>query len=214
MAIIRRAIGTVLLILSLASAGTTAYEEVEDLVDIFTTEGEFIAVVDSRRNFSQRIGARERIQWQGAKGEVGAFLTNQRLLAISITSGQWNTQSLKINEKKQTPRMLLGAHLVVMLTDERIVGFGTQTGGFFQNRLPIGESIIKSDIEGRVAAMITPARAFALSARRRGVAEIRFRIKEQFESIKTTYNKVTLRTSQRLMTFAAGDAVWRDIELK
>ena len=32
--------------------------------------------------------------------------------------------------------------------------------------------------------------------------------------MKTTYNKVTLRTSQRLITFAAGDAVWRDTELK
>lgn len=36
---------------------------------------------------------------------------------------------------------------------------------------------------------------------------------ERFQSIRTTCNTITLRTSQRLITFAAGDAVWRDIEL-
>ncbi len=204
---------TLMVALLTATMVAEAYEEVEDLVDIYATDGEFIAVVDSRRNFSDTIRSRETIQWQGAKGEVGAFLTNQRLLAVSVTSGQWNTQFLKINEKKATPRMLLGAHLLVMFTDERIVGFGTQTSGFFQARLPIGEPVVVSDAEGRVATVITPKRAFGLSARRRGAAEIRFRIQEQFESIKTTYNKITLRTSQRLITFAAADAVWRDFEL-
>lgn len=203
----------ILIVLLVLAARTMGYEEVEDLVDIFTTDDAFVAVVDSRRNFKETIRPRENIQWRGAKGEVGAFLTNERLLAISIRSGQWNTQVLKINEKKATPHMLLGAHLVVMLTDDRIVGFGTQTGGFFQVRLPIGESVIASDADGRVATVLTPHRAFGLSARRRGVAEIRFRIRERFESIKTTYNKITLRTSQRLITFAAADAVWRDFEL-
>lgn len=210
-----RSIAMVLTMLLLAATrGAASYEEVEDLVDIYTTDSNFIAVVDSRRIFNETIRARETIQWQGAQGEVGAFLTNERLLAVSTRSGQWNIQFLKIKEKKQRPQMLLGAQLVVMLTDDRIVGFGTQTGGFIQARLPLGEVVIASDIQGRVAAVITPDQAFALSARRRGVAEIRFRIQERFESMKTTYNKVTLRTSQRLITFAAGDAVWRDTELK
>ena len=191
-----------------------AYEEVDDLVDIFATDRAFIAVVDGRRHFRNNIRHRETIQWQGAEGEVGAFLTNERLLAISVTSGQWNTQFLKINEKKQPPHMLLAAHLVVMITGERIVAFGTQTGGFIQIRIPIGEPIIASDAEGRVAAAITPYRAFAFSTNRRGVAEIRFGLQETLQSIKTTYNKITLRTSLRLITFEAGDAVWRDFELK
>ena len=214
MAKYRRIVMVLTMLLLAATRGTASYEEVEDLVDIYTTDNNFIAVVDSRRIFNESIRARETIQWQGARGEVGAFLTNERLLAVSIRSGQWNTQFLKIKEKKQRPQMLLGAQLVVMLTDDRIVGFGTQTGGFFQARLPIGETVIATDIQGRVAAIITPDQAFGLSARRRGVAEIRFRIQERFESMKTTYNKVTLRTSQRLITFASGDSVWRDTELK
>lgn len=190
-----------------------AYDEVEDLVDVFATENAFVAVVDGRRKFSIPIRRGEAVKWQGAAGEVGAFLTSQRLLAVSVTSGQWSAQFLKINEKKGSPHMLLGAHLVVMLTDERIVGFGTHTGGFFQTRIPIGESITTSDAEGRVATAITSTRAFALSANRRGVAEVRFRLRETLQSIKTTYNKITLRTSQRLLTFEAVDAVWRDFEL-
>ena len=80
-----------------------AYEEVEDLVDIFATDSAFIAVVDGRRNFSEAKGSSETVLWQGAKGEIGAFLTNQRLLAVSVRSGQWNTRALKIIEKKEPP---------------------------------------------------------------------------------------------------------------
>lgn len=210
----RKSLVLVIVALIIGTPWVMAYEEVDDLVDIFATDRAFIAVIDGRRNFSNPIRQGETVQWEGAVGEVGAFLTSQRLLAVSVTSGQWNAQFLKINEKKGSPQMLLGAHLVVMLTDERIVGFGTHTGGFFQTRLPIGESITVSEAEGRVATAITPTRAFALSASRRGVAEIRFRIRETLQSIKTTYNKVTLRTSQRLITFEAADAVWRDFELK
>ena len=200
--------------LLMTTALAMAYEEVEDLVDIFSTDSAFIAVVDGRRNFSEDHRAKETLLWQGAKGEVGAFLTSQRLLAVSVKSGQWNTRSLKINEKKVTPNMLIGSHLLIMLTTERIVAFGTDTGGFFQTRLPIGESAIAKAAEGRVAAVVTPARAFGFSSYRRGVAEIRFQIKERFESLSTTYNKITLRTSRRLITLRAEDAVWREFDLQ
>ena len=191
-----------------------AYEEVEDLVDIFTTDRAFIAVVDGRRHFSEDHRSSEKILWQGAKGEVGAFLTSDRLLAVSVKSGQWNKRYLKIKEKRVIPEILLAAHLVVMLTGERIVGFGTHTGGFFETRLPIGESIVAKAAEGRVAVVVTPVRVFGFSSYRRGVAEIRFRLKENVVSLKTTYNKITMRTSQRLITLKSEDAVWRDFDLK
>ena len=202
------------LVLFIRPPWAMAYEEVEDLVDIFATDSAFIAVVDGKRNFSEAKGSSETILWQGAKGEIGAFLTNDRLLAVSTRSGQWNARPLKINEKKEPPHMLIAAHLLIMLTGERIVTFGTHTGGFVQTRLPIGESIIAQAAEGRVAAVVTPSRAFGFSSYRRGVAEIRFQLKENVISLKTTYNKITLRTSLRLITLKAEDAVWRQFDLK
>jgi hypothetical protein len=201
-------------LLLLTAPWAMAYEEVEDLVDIFATDSAFIAVVDGRRNFTEDHRPNEKLLWQGAKGEVGAFLTSERLLAVSVKSGQWNTRHLKINEKKVMPDMLIAAHLVIMLTAERILAFGTETGGFFQIRLPIGESVVAKTAEGRVAAVVTPARAFGFSAYRRGVAEIRFQMKERLESLKTTYNKISLRTSRRLITLKAEDAVWREFDLE
>ena len=120
--------------------------------------------------FPKTNGSSEKILWQGAKGEVGAFLTNERLLAVSIRSGQWNIRYLKIIEKKEPPDMLIAAHLVIMLTGERIVTFGTHTGGFVQTRLPIGESVVAKEAEGRVAAVVTPSpgiRVLLLPQRRR-----------------------------------------------
>ena len=121
-------------ILFMMTPWALAYEEVEDLVDIFATDSAFIAVVDGKRNFSEAKGSSETILWQGAKGEIGAFLTNERLLAVSVRSGQWNVRSLKIIEKKAPPDMLIAAHLLIMLTGERIVTFGTHTGGPLANR--------------------------------------------------------------------------------
>jgi hypothetical protein len=198
----------------LLASGVMAYEEVEDLVDIVATDRTFNAVIDGRRSFTEDRRPGETIAWQGAKGEVGAYLTNLRLLAVSVTSGKWRTQHLKVNEKRQEPRILLGKHLLVMVSRERFVGFGTATGGFFEVRRPIGEQVLVEEIGGRVAALITPSRAFGFSSNRMGAAEIRFRRDEKFESIKTTYNKITLRTSERLITLESRDAAWRAFELK
>lgn len=195
------------------TASAMAYEEVDDLVEIFATDGQFIAIVNGRRHFTEDYRAGETILWQAAKGEVGAFLTNQRLLAVSITSGQWNTRYLKINEKKTTPEMLIGAHLVILLSGERILAFGTLTDGFFQVRMPIGASIVAKGARGRVAGVVLTDRAFGFSSYRRGAADIRFRRGEKMVSLKTTYTTITLHTSQRLISLAASDAVWRDVDL-
>ena len=201
-------------VLVLLPISATAYEEVDDLVDIFAIDGRLIALVDGRRNFSEDFRPGEEILWQGAKGEVGAFLTSDRLLAVSVKSGRWNVQRLKINEKRHTPEMLQGSHLIVMLTAERMVAFGTDTGGFFQTRMPIGEAVIDRAARGRVAAVVTAKRAFGFSSYRRGAAEIRFRLQETPLSLQSTYTTVTLRTSQRLIALEAGDAVWREFDLK
>lgn len=214
MKIKRKASLGLFVILTLFASGGMSYEEVEDLVDIFATDRTFNAVVDGQRSFTEDRRPGETINWQGAKGEVGAYLTNLRLLAVSVTSGKWRTQSLKVNEKRKKPRILLGKHLLVMLSSERFVGFGTATGGFFDVRRPIGEQVIVEEIGGRVAVLITPSRAFGFSSNRMGAAEIRFRRTEKFESIKTTYNKITLRTSQRLITLESRDAAWREFKLK
>jgi hypothetical protein len=73
------------------------YEEAGDLVDIFATDSAFVAVVNGRRNFREDRHANEKRLWQGAKVEIGAFLTHARLLAVSIKSGQWNQQNYPAN---------------------------------------------------------------------------------------------------------------------
>ena len=203
------------LIVHLAMAATAmAYEVVEDVVELVATDTQLIAVVDGRRYFRTDYLSGEVVRWQGAKGEIGAFLTNERLLAVTITSGQWNTEDLKIREKRTPPDVLIAAQILIMLTDERIVAFGTHTDGFFQTRLPIGETVVARAANGRVAAAATPSQAFGYSTYRRGAARIRFRLQERFVSLKAAYDSVTLQTSQRLITLEAGDGVWRYIELQ
>jgi hypothetical protein len=79
--------------------------------------------------------------------------------------------------------------------------------------LPLGESAVAKAAEGRVAAVVTPTRAFGFSSYRRGVSEFRFRRQETLVSLKTTYNKITMQTSDRLVSLDAKDAAWREFEL-
>lgn len=191
-----------------------AYEEVEDLVEIFVTDNKFTATIDGRPTFPENIKSGESVLWKGAKGEVGAILTDRRLLAVSITSGGWNTLDLKIKEKRGTPEMLLAAHLILMLTDERIVAFGTYTDGFFKTPMPIGETVVASQAEGRVAAVVTASRAYGFSAYRRAAAEVRLKRQERIVDINATYNKITLQTSQdHALILRAKSASWSRIDL-
>ena len=94
---------------------------------------------------------------RGHRGEIGAFLTNERLLAVSITSGQWNTRNLKIAEKQSVPEMLIAAHIMVMLTNARVVTFGSHTNGFFQTPLaPWGSPRCAKAAEGRWLQSLPP----------------------------------------------------------
>ena len=199
-----------MLVIPVAAGG---YEEVEDLVEIFVIDRDLVAIVDGRSRFVEAMRSDEKVLWQGAKGEIGAFLTTDRLLAVSITSGQWNSRYLKISEKKSGLDMLLAAHLVLMLSDERVLAFGTHTGGFFQVRLPVGEAVLAKAAKGRVAAVATASFAYGFSTYRRGVSEFRFRRDETLVSLKATYNKITMQTSDRVVSLDAEDAVWRTFEL-
>lgn len=201
------------LLLTLCIPLAAADETVEDVVEVVATGDQLIAVVDGRRFFREDLRIGESVRWQAARGEVGAILTSQRLLAVSARSGKWNIRPLKISEKQRAPEMLIADYLVAMLTEERILTFGTHTDGFFQTRLPIGEKVVASAAEGRSAAAVTESRAFGFSTYRRGAAEIRFRRGETFVSLKTAHSKVTLQTTERLITLNAEDAVWRAIDL-
>lgn len=43
-----------MVVLCMKATWAMAYEEIEDLVDIYATGGQFIALVDGRRNFSEQ----------------------------------------------------------------------------------------------------------------------------------------------------------------
>jgi len=56
--------------------------------------------------------------------------------------------------------------------------------------------------------VITSSRAFGLAVEPSAFIEIKLRLKETIDSIKITASKVTIRTSDRLLSFEAKGTAW------
>jgi hypothetical protein len=59
--------------------------------------------------------------------------------------------------------------------------------------------------------VITSSRAFGLAAESTAFTEINLRMSESIEAIKLTYSKVTVRTSDRLLTFETSGLPWKEL---
>jgi hypothetical protein len=80
----------------LATVCSFADEEIEDLIDIYESNGKIIAVVEGRKSVSFYLQPREKVLWSESRGYLGAFLTNQHFLVISTSSGAWQAFPLRM----------------------------------------------------------------------------------------------------------------------
>ena len=60
----------------LATVCSFADEEIEDLIDIFESDGKVIAVLEGKKSVPFNLLPKEKVLWSDSKGYLGAFLTN------------------------------------------------------------------------------------------------------------------------------------------
>ena len=77
----------------------------------------------------------------------------------------------------------------------------------------ICHTLLSAETERYVAVVITSSRAFGLAAESSVFTEITLRMSETIEAIKLTFSKVTVRTSDRLLTFEATGSKWNEHRL-
>jgi hypothetical protein len=197
----------------IASPCTYAEQEIEDLVDIYESNREIIAILEGRKSVSTNLRPKEKVLWSNSKGHLGAYLTNRRFLVVSTSSGAWKT--LQLEPSSSDNRIaVLSPYIALLVTPRgRALGFDARSNRFIEVRLPLHDELLSVKAERHVAVVVTSSRAFGLAAGASSFIETRLGVRETVEEIRITSSKATIRSSRRLLSFEATASRWNEHRL-
>ena len=135
-----------------SAMGSNGGEEIEDLIDIFESNDKIIAIIEGKRTIATSLRQREKVLWRGAKGYLGAFLTNRRFLVISRSSGAWQEVPLRIDESEKAVASM-SPYIALLVAADRAIGFDAASKRFIEARFPIHDALIKAKVEDHVAVV-------------------------------------------------------------
>ena len=186
--------------------------DIEDLVDIEQVDRKIIAIRDGIQTAPFELRSKEEVLWLDSDGYIGALLTNERFIAISLSSSGWLETPLRSKEADDGSP-ILSPTLALLVTKERIIGFDAISSRFIQQSLGLDEEFVAAEANDYVAAVISSRRALGLASGGSGFSEIRFRTSEIFQTIRTKSQVITVRTSWRILTFGAASPSWSEVRL-
>jgi len=138
-------------------------------------------------------------------------LTNERFIAISLYSS-WLETPLR-SEETHDVSPILSPTLALVVTKQRVIGFDAISPRFIEENRRLDEEFVTAEANDYVAVVISSRRALGLASGGIGFREIRFRINEIVQSIRTKSRVVTVRTSWRILTFSASSSSWSEFRL-
>jgi hypothetical protein len=197
----------------LATVCSFADEEIEDLIDIFESDGKVIAVLEGKKSVPFNLLPKEKVLWSDSKGYLGAFLTNKHFLVISTLSNSWRTLRLRTSVSDNRVAVLSPYIALLVTAGDRALGFDARSNRFIETRLPLNDELLFAKAEKYVAVVVTSSKAFGLAAGTSQFSEIPFGVRETVEAITTTSSKATIRTSHRLLSFEAKSSRWNEHRL-
>ena len=209
-----RTIITFLVILAtlLYAIPSNSKDDIEDLVDIEQADRKIIAIRDGIQATPFELRSKEEVLWLDSDGYIGALLTNERFIAISLSSPGWLETPLRSKEAYDGSP-ILSPTLALLVTKERVIRFDAISHRFIEQSLRLDEEFVAAEANDYVAVVISSRRALGLASGDSGFREIRFRTSETFQSLKTTPQVVTVRTSWRILTFGASSPSWSEVRL-
>lgn len=209
-----RTIITFLVILTtlLYAVPSNSKDDIEDLVYIEQADRKIIAVRDGIPATPFELRSYEEVLWLDSDGYIGALLTNERFVAIALSSPGWLEMPLRSKEA-YGGSPILSPTLALLVTKERVIRFDATSHRFIEESLGLDEEYVAAEANDHVAVVISSRRALGLASGDSGFREIRFRTSETFQSLKTTPQVVTVRTSWRILTFGASSPSWSEVRL-
>ena len=157
----------------------------------------------------ERLRLGERVLWSGARGRVGAVLTDQRLLAVTPSASSWRELRYRVGE--QPPEsVLLEERLALATTTQRALGFDGRSNNWIERDLTPRERVIASRVGPTTGLVVTDRRALGLSVNSGGFFEVDLRLHERFEAATALSGVATVTTSQRVLVFQGNTGHWSE----
>ena len=177
-----------------------------DTVDVQVVDGELVGIRGSGPPPRVRLENREDVLCMEARGNIGAALTNRRFLTFSSISSSW--QETRLRRDDGSPYVQLAANLALCITNRRVLR--ASVGAMSETRLSSGETVLASDANEFVGAVVTNKRVIGFSDRSGQPAEERLRSGEKFESLSALATSVNVTTSKRSLTYSRSSSSWRE----
>lgn len=186
---------------------SNAEDVIEDLIYIAESGSKITAIISGVKSSTLRLKSKEKVLWSGSSGYLGAVLTDQGFYVISVSSSTWKNIRLSSNET-ETAIATLSPFIALLATDDRAIGYNISSNSFYETRLPLRDTRISIASDKNVAVLVMSGKIFGIKAKSSSFTEVRLKIGELVEDVHVTENKVTVRTSKRLLTFVSTGSRW------
>ena len=206
-------LGPCAIVLCLLASQGFAETAILDSVDVLDLGDRLVATRDRTSPSQIPLESKEKVQWIGAKGAVGAALTDRRFLAISDTSSGWQVVRLK-SEDGSPSEVALGGNIALLVTRKRILGFDGPSGLITEERFHLREAVVSSGVNELVGVVVTDQRVIGFAAGQAQPTERQFQLHEAFETLRVLGTTATVRTSRRILVFQRSTGSWRDEEIR
>jgi hypothetical protein len=187
-------------------------DDIKDSVDIEQVGRKIFAIRDGSQTTTFDLRSNEEVLWLDSDGYVGALLTNERFIAIALSSSSWLEMPLKSKEAYDGSP-ILSPTLALLVTKERVIGFDAISPRFIEQSLRLDEEFVAAEANDYVAVVISSRRGLGLASGASAFSEIRFRTSETFQSIRAKSQVITVRTSWRILTFDVSSSSWSEVRL-
>ncbi len=141
------------------------------------------------------------------EGHVAAVVTDQRFLAISSASESWLSEPFESGEA-ESARLELGDAVVILVTDERFLGFGGTENRFAEVEFRLGENLFAEAAGQNFGVVVTSDRAIGFASETGNHAEIVLEAGDTFHSLEMAATLALVHTDDNIYVYRASTGAW------
>lgn len=180
--------------------------EKDDFLQIQIVDGRVLALRNKKPSAPVALDFGEEVLMTEEEGRMGAVVTDERLLAVSTASGDWQSEPLEFGEA-EAAELMVGENVVLLLTNERILGFGGAENRFAAFDLALYDRPVAYDVGKNIGVVVLPDRAVGFSAATGRFSEIEFFV-DSFDFLEVAATLALVHTDDSIHIYHASTGTW------
>lgn len=141
------------------------------------------------------------------EGHMAAVVTDRRFLAISSVSESWLSEPLESGEA-DSATLEMGEAVVILVTDERFLGFGGTENRFVEVAFRVGENVLAENAGQNFGVVVTSDRAIGFASETGNYTEIALGTGNTFHSLEMAATLALVHTDDNIYVYRASTGAW------